>query len=158
MAREKLTDGSGLLETSAGSPLYLQTLDLRDRVLRRPLGLTFHPDDLRQEISHRHFAWVSSSRELLACVVVVPLGENRCKLRQMAVDPKVQGQGVGKALLKDLMECWISEGIQQGFLHARLSAEGFYRKCDWIPVGQVFEEVGLPHIRMEWSWPGSSGR
>lgn len=158
MASEGPQKQARMVETSAGSALYLKTLELRDQVLRRPLGLKLQADDLRLEVSQRHFAWISQTGELQACVVTVPQGESRCKLRQMAVDPRFQGEGVGKALLEALMQSWIYEGIHHAYLHARLSAEGFYRRCGWFPVGPIFEEVGLPHIRMEWSWPPSSGR
>ena len=33
-------------------------------------------------------------------------------------------------------------------LHAQTSAQAFYARAGFTPVGSVFEEAGIPHIEM----------
>ena len=70
-------------------------------------------------------------------------------MRQVAVDPKRRGQGIGRALLL-FAEAHAKKG---GFLvmtcHARETAVSFYEKHGYQTVSHPFEEVGLPHVRME---------
>lgn len=67
------------------------------------------------------------------------------QLRGMAVDPSVRGTGVGRLLL-DAVCAHINAPL---WCNARVSAQGFYERAGWIPVGGVFEipEAG-PHLWM----------
>ncbi len=47
------------------------------------------------------------------------------------------------------MDAARDQGFRKAILHAQLHAEGFYLKCGYLPVGQVFEEAGIPHRLME---------
>ena len=40
-------------------------------------------------------------------------------------------------------------GYRHAVLHAQMTAEGFYLKNGYQPVGEVFEEAGIAHRRME---------
>jgi predicted GNAT family N-acyltransferase len=40
-------------------------------------------------------------------------------------------------------------GLSQVELHARLSAVGFYRGLGYAVVGQEFQELGIPHLKMK---------
>ena len=78
-----------------------------------------------------------------------PLGTARLlengQIGRMAVLPEWRGQGVGRALLKQVIEAAAERGHKAVFLHAQLSAEAFYLKAGFTPEGQVFEEAGIPH-------------
>jgi predicted GNAT family N-acyltransferase len=39
--------------------------------------------------------------------------------------------------------------LRRAILHAQLSAEGFYIREGFTPVGGVFDEAGIPHRKME---------
>jgi hypothetical protein len=49
-------DDIGLAEAPYGSELYAQTLQLRDAILRKPLGLNLSQEELADDIRRRHFA------------------------------------------------------------------------------------------------------
>jgi ribosomal protein S18 acetylase RimI-like enzyme len=59
----------------------------------------------------------------------------------MAVDRVVRGQRWGRAVLDALVRAAQARGDAQVTLHAQCSAEGFYRRAGFVPVGAVFEEA-----------------
>ena len=120
---------------------------LRRAVLRTPLGLDFTADQLAAESSDTHFVAFDGD-SLVGAVVMTPYAADTVKLRQMAVSPAAQGQGVGAALLR-AFEVHAKATGQKGItLAARLTAQGFYERNGYAADGDVFEEVTLPHIHM----------
>lgn len=130
-----------------GSPDYQQECDLRQRVLRAPLGLDLFNEDLTVERSQFHHG-LFDGKKLVACAIAVRLSPEEIKIRQMAVEPAFQGQGCGSRLLGEVESIWVASGILLISLHARLSAERFYAKLGFTREGAEFTEVGLPHVKM----------
>jgi len=151
-ARGSEDAGSGAVpqcrRIALGSVLHEQSLQLRERVLRAPLGLRLSETDLRGEEAQWHFALSDDQEALQACVLAVPLGEGAFKLRQMAVRPDLQGQGLGRTLLLAVEALLLAEGARSIVLHARVSAATFYQKLGYEVQGEDFEEVGIPHRKM----------
>ena len=127
--------------------LYLAAVGLRDRMLRRPLGLTLSIEELARESAHRHFVLVDGA-SVVACLMVVPVAAGVVQIRQMAVDDARQGTGLGRLLMSETERLLASEGIGEVFLHARETAIGFYTRLGYAPSGERFTEVGLVHQRM----------
>ena len=126
---------------------YLQTVDLRKRVLRAPLGIEWTEEEKGWEPEERHFAlWDGDA--LVACVVIRPLEGGAVKLRQMAVEPPRQVCGAGRRLLEGVEEQLRVEGVSRIELNARDTAAGFYRKLGYRKVGGEFVEVTIPHWKM----------
>ena len=71
------------------------------------------------------------------------------KIGRMAVLAELRAHGIGRRILEFLMATARERGYRRAILHAQLSAEGFYLKNHYIPVGEVFEEAGIPHRKME---------
>jgi len=126
---------------------YKACLDLRYRVLREPLGLTWRSDEFEADKNDRHFALQVESKAV-ACVTSHRLDAGRVKLRQMAVDPSYQGKGLGRRLLTQLEEVLWGEGVKRIELHARENAMGFYQSLGYRKIGTSFQEVGIPHFKM----------
>lgn len=126
---------------------YQQTLELRDRLLRAPLGLSFDADDVAAEKGQLHFAMLDG-KNVIACVVAVPINQGRVKLRQMAVQEDLQGSGVGRSLVEQVESVLVDRGFKTVELHARDIAVGFYEKLGYQTVGDPFEEVSIPHYKM----------
>lgn len=143
-----LTSDREFRETRYGSEAYKTTLELRHRVLRAPLGLDLWHENLSVERDQRHFSIWQQPDTLLACVVIVPLARACVKLRQMAVNPDYQKQGLGQQLLTSVEKILLADGIGLIELHARVSAQGFYKSCGYQPVGDIFTEIGIEHLCM----------
>src|ERR1700740_464270 len=71
------------------------------------------------------------------------------KIGRMAVLAERRGTGVGRRVLEFLIEHARQRGFRRAVLDAQMHAEGFYLKQGFTPIGEVFEEAGIIHRRME---------
>ena len=128
--------------------LYQQVLDLRQRVLRAPLGLNIQDDDLADEVNQVIFIY-EEDKKVMGCVLLQHYDAETFKLRQMAVDQSLQGKGVGAMLINAADVYAVQLGKHKIKLHARDTAIPFYQKSGYEVVGEPLTEVGLPHHIME---------
>lgn len=129
------------------SDQYLEELELRDQLLRAPLGLSFSDDQLAAESSQLHFG-ILDQRRLVACAVIVPVSEELAKLRQMVVAKSHQRQGVGSTLVQSIEATLAERGFKRIQLHARDTAVGFYQRLGYEKEGEPFIEVTIEHWKM----------
>jgi predicted GNAT family N-acyltransferase len=67
---------------------------------------------------------------------------------RVAVLKKYRGQGVGKLIMKKLIE-WAQENqLETLWLSSQWHARGFYIDLDFVCIGDRFEEAGIDHIKM----------
>lgn len=126
---------------------YRQTVGLRDEVLRAPLGLTFTPEQLAAEADDLHLACFIGG-QLAGCLILTPQDRGAIKMRQVAVNPLVQKQGVGTILVRASEQIAAERGYQRMVLHARETAVPFYLRLGYEVTGEPFEEVTVPHRAM----------
>ena len=136
-----------LRELEFGSGQYQSACRLREKVLRQPLGLRLSDADLRGEAEQLHFGMFADD-ELMACVTAAPLSANEARIRQTAVAPGHQGQGVARDMMRQVEAILADRGYTILSLHARKSAVGFYLKLGYMTVGGEFIEVTVPHQKM----------
>ncbi len=134
-------------EITFNSDDYLQTLELRAKILREPLGKKLSEIDLEGEEHQLHFA-VFDAEVLAACVVIKPVGNGTGKLRQMAVDQSAQGKGVGKFIIEKTEAILIEKGFLRIEMAARETAVGFYQTLGYEVVDEPFLEQGIEHLKM----------
>lgn len=130
-----------------GSCDYKAMVELRDKILRAPLGLTFSEEYLQQEISDVLIGCFEEEK-LLGCCILTPVNENTVQLRQMAVDDNLQGKGTGSKILRFAEEQAKGNGFRELMMHARKEAAPFYHKNGYEVRGDEFEEVGIAHYEM----------
>lgn len=70
------------------------------------------------------------------------------KIGRMAVNRVLRGAGLGRELLNALVAQAQQRGDIEVVLHAQRNAEGFYSRLGFVPRGEPFDEVGIPHIEM----------
>jgi len=131
-----------------GSTEYFQMVKLRDDVLRKPLGLTFTPEELDSEKDNMLIAAFEDD-QILGCCMLVEEDPRIVRLRQMAVLNDLQGKGVGRALINFAENLARDRGYRSIRMHARINAIGFYEKVGYIVSGDQFTEVTIPHYLME---------
>ena len=134
--------------TSVGGPLYDGECELRFRVLREPLGMTRDEVAFPFEAESLHLVAVQDGH-VVGCVLFKPNGSKEGRLLQMAVDPRLQGQGVGRKLVIALEQHLGAQGVRRIELHSRGHAIGFYERLGYTCFGEPYIEVGLPHRNME---------
>jgi predicted GNAT family N-acyltransferase len=71
------------------------------------------------------------------------------KVGRMAVVREWRGRGAGRAILAALVGEAAQRGVQRVVLHAQVHAIPFYERNGFRVVGDVFDEAGIPHRRME---------
>ena len=131
-----------------GSTEYAATITLRDRVLRKPLGLEYSQADLTAEHDQIHLVCMCEEK-LVGCLILLPVDKAEIRMRQVAVDPAEQGKGVGRTLVLYAEELAKSRGFTKMVLHARDAAVPFYEKLGYARVGEPFEEVTIMHWEMQ---------
>lgn len=128
--------------------LYQQVWDLREEVLRIPLGLSLKNEDLSRDKINTIFIALHEGR-VIGCVFMQPIDKSEIQLRAMAVYNEWQGKGVGRLLVQAAEEWAWQEGYDKIILHARKVAMGFYKTLGYHQYGDQFLEVGIPHYMME---------
>lgn len=82
-----------------------------------------------------------------------PIGAGRIdakgKIGRMAVLPAWRKQGVGRAILQKALELARLNGLKRVYLHAQVSAMGFYAREGFAPHGDRFFEAGIEHQAMD---------
>ena len=129
-----------------GSSEYTAAVALRESILRKPLGLSFLPEELDAEKNHIHIAGFDGL-EVVTTAVLVP--ESReYKMQRVAVTQNLQGLGIGSEILKFCETYAKQHGMLSIYCHARDSAVKFYLKNGYVPEGDYFDEDTLPHLKM----------
>lgn len=129
-------------------PLYQQVIELRQRVLRAPLGLDIRNDDLQAETEQIIFIY-EEDNIVKGCVLLQQYDADTFKMRQMAVEASEQGKGIGTELINAADVYAVNFGKSRIMLHARETAIPFYQKSGYEVTGEPLTEVGLPHRIME---------
>ena len=130
-----------------GSKEYDQMIELRKSVLRKPLGLTYSKEDLERD-KNDLLIGAFEEDEILACCILTQNAPGTFQLRQMAVDQKMQRNGVGAAIMHFAENLAKDSGGREVMMHARKTAIGFYEKLGYAIISDEFSEVGIPHVEM----------
>lgn len=131
-----------------GSKEYQQMVQLRIDILRKPLGLTFTPEELEKE-KEEMLIGAFEDEKMLGCCMLIREDPSTVRLRQMAVLNNLQGKGIGRALMQFAENLAKDRGYAKITMHARKTAIGFYEKLGYEVRGEQFDEVTIPHFIME---------
>lgn len=121
---------------------------LRDEILRKPLGLSFAPEELSRE-KEDILIGAFDEDKILACCLLTRVDNSTVKLRQMAVQGNLQGKGIGASIMGFAENIARDKGYSKLMMHARDTAIGFYEKFGYKIRGEEFTEVNVPHHVME---------
>lgn len=144
----KKTIFMGLKQIDHSSGLYHQMVQLRLDILRKPLGLSFTKEELDKE---KDDILIGSFDEdqMLGCCILTKIDDRRIRLRQMAVQKKLQGKGIGESIVSFAENIARDKGYKILMMHARDTAIGFYEKYGYVVKGDQFIEVKTNHHVME---------
>jgi GNAT superfamily N-acetyltransferase len=131
-----------------GSPEYEQMVDLRFRVLREPLGLSFTQEELEADRESILLGFFDGER-LEGCCRLDPVDTTTIRLRSMAVTPGSQRRGIGRALMRFAEDVSGSRGYKTIMMHARKTAVRFYEKLGYERIGSEFIDVTIPHYLLK---------
>ena len=70
------------------------------------------------------------------------------RLERMAILKEFRTKNYGKNCILQIKEYYSAKNISQIILDSIYSVRGFYKKCGFIEEGEIFQRVGIDHIRM----------
>ena len=131
-----------------GTKEYRQMVDLRNDILRKPLGLSLKKEELEKE---REDILIGAFEEdkMLGCCLLTKVDNDNIRLRQMAVQNNLQGKGIGATMLNYAENVARDAGYKNMVMHARKTAIHFYEKLGYKITSDEFIEITIPHLIME---------
>lgn len=134
-------------EVPHGSSEWQVAVNLREQILRIPLGSYFTEEELAEEAHHHHIVGTMDG-EIVATAVLVP--ENTSlKMQRVAVLESLRNQNIGGQLLNFCEAFGKKNGFDTMYCHARNTAVNFYSKNGYSSEGDYFDEDGIPHLKMK---------
>lgn len=144
----QVSENEAILLIEYASKDYDDVIKLRYEILRKPLNLHFTAEQLAAEKDYFHLGYFKDEK-LIACLMLVPEENGKMKMKQVAVENEWQGKGIGAKLVSAAEKFASEKGFSIMYCHARDTAVPFYKKLNYKRVGEMFEEVSIPHWEME---------
>jgi len=134
------------------APCYQRAWNLREQVLRTPLGLVLTEKDRALDKKSWHFGLFKDG-QIIATVIIDPPVHPDCAtlqvtLRQMVVSPDFQNQGLGQQLIEQTEQTLRKKSVTSIILAARLPAVKFYQKLGFITQGSIYHHLRIDHQDM----------
>ncbi|ELS03742.1 putative acyltransferase [Xenococcus sp. PCC 7305] len=76
------------------------------------------------------------------------IGKQTLKLERLAVLPEARRKGIGKQLTQKALDFAQENNYQAVSLNSQLYVKNLYEKLGFQSVGDIFDEAGIPHIKM----------
>ncbi|KAJ1718391.1 hypothetical protein LPJ61_006653 [Coemansia biformis] len=113
--------------------------------------LSEETDGYDSEAKHIVITNVSKNNVVIGTLRILRAGD-AAKLGRVVVVPEYQGKGLGKRLIAyaeqyialhpDFLQC---TSVKLG---SQFDKRGFYERCGYMPRGDIYDELGCPHIWM----------
>lgn len=68
---------------------------------------------------------------------------------RVAVLKPYRGKGVGKLIMKSLIDEAINMRLEEVWLSSQYHAKGFYEKLGFFAIGSIYKEAGIDHVKMK---------
>ena len=109
-----------------------------------PLGPEYDAADLESE----HALVLNRLGQALATGRLMREGPGVARIARVAVIRAIRGTGFGRTVMLALMQLAVERDDTRVVLCSQCSAEGFYTRLGFVPIGEPFVEAGVPHIDM----------
>jgi predicted GNAT family N-acyltransferase len=76
------------------------------------------------------------------------LNEQIAKIERLAVLSTARGLGIGKKLMQEAIEVAKQNNVQEVVIHAQEYVKGLHQQLEFKQIGEIFEEAGIPHVKM----------
>tara|TARA_B100000686_G_scaffold322260_1_gene375819 strand:- start:98 stop:532 length:435 start_codon:yes stop_codon:yes gene_type:complete len=119
---------------------------IRESVFHRELGISKKDLFDEQDETCDHFL-IFDGKQIVGSVRMRSI-KKIIKLERMAILKDFRTKNYGKNCILQLKEYYSKIGYSKIILDSIYSVRNFYKKCDFIEEGEVFQRVGIDHIRM----------
>lgn len=121
-----------------------QIMAVRTEVFIREQRVPAGIEQDNRDAGSRFVLAVDRDGQALGTARLLPTGQ----IGRMAVLKPHRNQGLGSAMLQELLNIAATAGMQSVWLHAQTHALQFYSRHGFLAEGPVFEEAGIPHRKM----------
>ena len=107
------------------------------------------PEDLEWEFEEESTHFLLVENDIPLATARHRKTDNGFKLERFAVLSQARGKGFGMLILKAILED-IKESNTLKYMHAQEQVIPFYEKVGFEKSGNIFEEAGIMHYKMEY--------
>ena len=129
-----------------GSEAWKSAVQLREAILRKPLGSYFTDEELKEEKNHLQIVGLLDT-EIVATSVLVPENQSM-KMQRVVVKDELRNSGIGSEMMLFCEKVSLTNGKRHIYCHARDTAVNFYLNNNYLIEGEYFPEDGIPHVKM----------
>lgn len=137
---------STVLIITASSALMPKVFHLRHEVFVAEQGVPLEMEIDEHDAGAVHLVAVSAN-EVVGTLRLVDLAPT-VKIGRVAVRKDLRGAGLGKRLMEAALSHAARRGFELATLSSEVDAKTFYAKLGFQEEGEVFEDAGMPHVRM----------
>ena len=137
---------TNLLKLNFHNKEFSYVRDIRESVFYDELGISKQELFDNNDESCDHFL-IFDGRKVVGSVRMLSM-EKIVKLERMAILKDFRTKNYGRNCILQLKEYYSEIGFSQIILDSIYSVREFYKKCGFIEEGNVFQRVGIDHIRM----------
>jgi predicted GNAT family N-acyltransferase len=88
------------------------------------------------------------NKQPIGCARIRQIGRNKAKLERIAISKPNRNKGYGTNLTNYCINYCKTKHDTLIFIHAQTSVQKFYERFGFIEEGTIFQEAGIPHIKM----------
>ena len=125
---------------------FLHIRDIRKSVFNTELGISESELFDKHDETCDHFL-IFDGKKIAGSVRIRSI-ENTIKLERMAILKEFRTKNYGKNCILQIKEYYSTKNFSQLILDSIYSVRRFYKKCGFIEEGEIFQRVGIDHIRM----------
>ena len=137
---------TNLLKLNFHNKEFSYVRDIRESVFYDELGISKQELFDKNDESCDHFL-IFDGQKVVGSVRMLSM-EKIVKLERMAILKDFRTKNYGRDCILQLKEYYAEIGFSQIILDSIYSVREFYKKCGFIEEGNVFQRVGIDHIRM----------
>ena len=107
------------------------------------------PEDLEWEFEEESTHFILIENDIPLATARHRKTKNGLKLERFAVLSQARGKGLGMRILKTILED-LKDSNALKYMHAQEQVIPFYEKVGFKKSGNIFEEAGIMHYKMEY--------
>ncbi|MDA0755969.1 MAG: GNAT family N-acetyltransferase [Crenarchaeota archaeon] len=119
---------------------------IRKSVFNTELGISENELFDKHDETCDHFL-IFDGKNIVGSVRIISM-DHIVKLERMAIVKNFRVKNYGKNCISQIKDYYSSKGFSQIILDSIYSVRGFYKKCGFVEEGDIFQRVGIEHIRM----------
>ena len=125
---------------------FLHIRHIRESVFNTELGISESELFDKHDETCDHFL-IFDGEKIVGSVRIRSM-DTAIKLERMAILKEFRAKNYGKNCILQITKYYSTKNFSRIILDSIYSVRGFYKKCGFIEEGEIFQRVGIDHIRM----------